>query len=135
LIVRWMLDTDTLSHHVNRSDGKVSQMLRQVGADRVCISIITAGEMRFGAVRKDASKLLARIEVALHAVDVLAIEPPADRHYAEIRSDLARKGTPIGPNDLWIAAHARATGCILVTGNTREFSRVPGLTVENWLDG
>lgn len=66
-------------------------------------------------------------------MEVLSLEPPADRHYAEIRLQLTRQGVPVGPNDLLIAAHALATGLVVVTANAREFSRVPGLGVENWL--
>ena len=67
-------------------------------------------------------------------MDILPLEHPADEHYGEIRAHLNRMGHPIGWNDLFIAAHARSSGLILVTDNIREFSRVPGLTVVNWLD-
>lgn len=63
----------------------------------------------------------------------MPLEAPVDQHYADIRAALKREGTPIGPNDLMIAAHARALGLMLVTDNLREFRRVPGLVVENWL--
>ena len=66
-------------------------------------------------------------------MDVLPLEAPADRHYAHIRHHLARQGTPIGPNDLLIAAHALALNLTVVTANTREFDRVPNLKIENWL--
>jgi tRNA(fMet)-specific endonuclease VapC len=66
-------------------------------------------------------------------LEILALEEPTDRHYAEIRSYLHRIGQPIGHNDLLIAAHARSLDLIMVTHNESEFSRVPGLTVENWL--
>ena len=69
----------------------------------------------------------------LSALEILPLEPPADERYAEIRHHLARQGTPIGPNDLLIAAHALAADLTLVTANTREFERVPSLRVDNWL--
>ena len=69
----------------------------------------------------------------LSALEILPLEPPADERYAEIRHHLARRGTPIGPNDLLIAAHALAADLTLVTANTREFERVPSLRVDNWL--
>ena len=70
----------------------------------------------------------------LDAMDVLRTFPPdIAQHYAFIRCDLEARGLPIGPNDLLIAAHARAAALTLVTGNVREFARVPGLAVENWL--
>jgi tRNA(fMet)-specific endonuclease VapC len=62
------------------------------------------------------------------------MESPVEEHYADIRNTLERAGTSIGPNDLLIAAHARSLGLTLVTDNMREFSRVPGLPVENWLE-
>ncbi len=70
----------------------------------------------------------------LSTLNILPLEPPADRHYGTIRQELARQGIPIGSNDLLIAAHALALDLTVVTANAREFSRVPGLRVENWLD-
>lgn len=64
---------------------------------------------------------------------MLAFEPPAEEHYGDVRFHLEQAGTPIGANDLFIAAHARAIGLVLVTNNEREFARVPGLAIENWL--
>jgi tRNA(fMet)-specific endonuclease VapC len=69
----------------------------------------------------------------LSVIEILPLTPPADRLYGDIRASLERVGTPIGGNDLLIAAHALASDCILVTDNEREFSRVEGLVVENWL--
>jgi len=71
--------------------------------------------------------------LVLAALDILPLKPPVDEHYGEIRAYLNRTGQPIGWNDLFIAAHARALELTLVTANVREFSRVPGLHVENWL--
>lgn len=68
------------------------------------------------------------------AMPILPLEAPADEYYGAIRHQLERAGTPIGPNDLLIAAHARALGLTLVTDNVREFTRVPQLSVENWLN-
>ena len=72
-------------------------------------------------------------EAVLNALPVLPMEEPVDREYATIREDLERRGLPIGPNDLLIAAHARSLGLTLATGNTDEFERIPGIVVENWL--
>jgi tRNA(fMet)-specific endonuclease VapC len=74
------------------------------------------------------------VDLILSALDVLPLEPPTDRHYGVIRQRLVTQGTPIGPNDLLIAAHARALDLAIVTANVREFSRVHGLKVENWLE-
>ena len=76
---------------------------------------------------------MARIDAALGALDVLPLEPPVDRLYGELRVELERRGLPIGGNDMLIAAHAMTLRYTLITDNEREFSRVPGLQVENWL--
>lgn len=76
---------------------------------------------------------MARIEAALGALDVLPLEPPVDRLYGELRVELERSGLPIGGNDMLIAAHAMTLGYTLITDNEREFGRVRGLQVENWL--
>ena len=73
-----------------------------------------------------------QVEAILAAIDVLPLEEAATWHYSQIRNRLERTGRPIGLNDLLIAAHAKALGVTLVTNNTREFHRVPGLTVEDW---
>ena len=78
--------------------------------------------------------MTAQLETVLAALDMLPLDQPADRHYGEIRQALERAGTPIGANDLIIAAHALARGLTLVTANGTEFRRVPGLRIENWLN-
>lgn len=107
--------------------------MASVGESTVCTSIVVAAELRFGAVKSGSPKLADRVDRILSALEVLPLQPPADRHYGDIRQKLARRGLPIGPNDLLIAAHARALDLAVVTANAREFSRVPGLRVENWL--
>jgi tRNA(fMet)-specific endonuclease VapC len=83
--------------------------------------------------KKNSAKLTRQLETILSAVSILSLEEPVDYHYAEIRAHLHNIGQPIGHNDLLIAAHARSLDLVMVTHNEREFSRVPGLTVENWL--
>ena len=130
---RFLLDTNILSDLVRRPQGPVAERIRVEGEATVCTSIIVAAELRYGAIKSGSRKLSRRIDTILSAIETLPFEPPGDRHYAEIRSDLARRGTPIGPNDLLIAAQAKSKGLVVVTANTDEFSRVPGLGVENWL--
>ena len=84
-------------------------------------------------MKSGSRKLAERVELILSAVDILPLEAPADRHYGKLRHHLMSQGIPIGPNDMLIAAHALSTGLTVVTANTGEFSRVPGLNVENWL--
>lgn len=130
---RYLLDTNILSDLVRHPGGRVTARIAAVGEKTVCTSIIVAGELRFGAAKKGSERLSQQIETVLSALAVQALEPPADAHYASLRLFLEKAGIPIGPNDMLIAAHALALGLVLVTDNTREFSRVPGLAVENWL--
>jgi tRNA(fMet)-specific endonuclease VapC len=104
-----------------------------LGPSRVGTSIIVAAELRFWAVKRDSSMLAAKLDQLLNEISVLPMEPPADEIYARLRAMLERAGTPIGGNDMLIAAHALTLDCTLVTGNEREFRRIPGLNLENWL--
>lgn len=130
----YMLDTNIMSELARNPQGSVTKRISEVGPDAVCISIITAAELRFGCAKKGSAKLLAQIEAILGSLQVLAFDVPADREYGGIRAELEAAGKPIGPNDLLIAAHALALGAVLVTANIGEFTRVHGLHVENWID-
>ena len=129
----WMLDTNTLSDLIRNPQGALVQRLSSVEPDAVATSIVVACELRFGARRKGSDALTSRVEQLLGALTMLPFDEPADQHYADIRAALERAGTPIGSHDLFIAAHARSRGMTLVTHNTREFERVPGLNVEDWM--
>ena len=129
----WMLDTNTLSDLIRNPRGALVHRLSNIEADAVCTSIVVACELRFGARRKGSNTLTQRVEQLLASLTVLPLDEPADQHYADIRSALERAGTPIGNHDLFIAAHARSRDLTLVTHNTREFVRVPGLRVDDWL--
>jgi tRNA(fMet)-specific endonuclease VapC len=122
-----------LSDLVRNPRGAVADRIAATGEDSVCTSIVAAAELRYGAAKSGSEKLANRVDLLLSAMEVLPLEAPADRRYAELRHHLTRQGTPIGPNDLLISAHALAAGLTVVTANVREFSRVPGLKVENWL--
>lgn len=130
---RYLLDTNILSDLVRQPQGSVARRIAQAGEETICTSIIVAAELRFGAEKSDSDKLTDRVDLILSAIEILPLESPSDREYAKLRHYLARNGTPIGPNDLLIAAQALSSGLIMVTANTGEFSRVPGLSVENWL--
>ncbi len=134
MVHRFLLDTNIVSHVARFPQGSPAQHIAAVGERRVCTSIVVAAELRYGAARRRSERLTRRIEVILSALDVLAFDEPADRRYAELRTHLERRGTPVGPNDLLIAAQALALGLTVVSANVDEFMRVPGLHVENWLD-
>lgn len=128
-----MLDTNIVSDLIRNPQGKSARQIRKVGTDGLCISIITSAELRFGCVKRGSPRLTRVVEQVLNELETLALDVPVDREYAEIRNDLEKAGRPIGPNDLLIAAHARAVGAILVSANASEFKRVRGLKTENWV--
>ena len=130
---RYLLDTNIISDLIRNPQGAASQQIGRVGEAAVCTSIVVACEMRYGARKKRAARLQERLEGIFLRIDVLPLASPVEVHYAEIRARLEQSGTPIGPNDLLIAAHALALNLTLVTANIREFERVPNLQVINWI--
>ena len=131
--MRHLLDTNIVSDLVRNPQGKVASRIAEAGEDTVCTSVIVAAELRFGAVKKGSERLKTQLERVLAALAILPFEEPADLAYATLRVQLEAAGTPIGGNDMLIAAQAMAAGFCVVTDNEREFARVSGLTVENWL--
>lgn len=132
-MLRYMLDTDICSYIMRRSSDALLKRLQTLSTSDVCISVITKSELLFGV---EVSPRRQQDEAALNSflryVNVLEFSDSASEHYAKIRADLKKQGAMIGANDLLIAAHARSSGLILVTNNTREFGRVRNLSVENW---
>ena|SRR5205823_10240369 len=130
---RYMLDTDTCSYIMKRSNDQVLKRLQKVAVSDVCISVITKAELLFGV---EVSARRQQDETALNAflryAEVLDFPDQASSHYARIRAELKVRGMMIGANDLCIAAHACSLGLTLVTNNTREFGRVRKLVLENW---
>jgi tRNA(fMet)-specific endonuclease VapC len=131
--MRYMLDTNIVSDLVRHPQGRIAEHVRKVGEAQVCTSIIIAAELRYRATKKGSQRLTAQLETVLGGLDVLPFEAPADAAYGLIRTRLEQAGTPIGGNDLLIAAHALALGCTIVTYNEGEFARIDGLPRENWL--
>ena len=127
-----MLDTNIVSDLVRQPHGPVAQRAAALEPGSVAISIIVAGELRYGAERRGSARLARQLEAVLSAIEILPLAEPADRHYGIIRSELERRGLRIGHNDLLIAAHARVLGATLVTNNFGEFSRVSDLRIEDW---
>ena len=131
--MRYLLDTNILDDLAKRPDGAARRRLAGLEPSAVCTSIIVVAEVRYGFAKRPSAKLEAAVAAILATIDVIPFDDPADRSYGIIRAELEQAGTQIGPNDLIIAAQALALGLIVVTDNEREFRRVPGLLVENWL--
>lgn len=132
-MARYMLDTDTCSYVMKRSNPAVLRRLATVPVSSVCMSVITKSELLYGVeVSPRRSQDASALAAFLPYVEVLDLPDAAALHYAEIRAELKKRGALIGANDLFIAAHARALELTLVTNNTAEFSRVKGLAIENW---
>lgn len=131
--LRYLLDTNILSALIRQPQGPVAAMLARRGHGTVCTSIVVAAELRFGARKLGSSVLSRKVDALLASLPVLSLEGGVDLTYASIRFQLEQAGTPIGPNDLLIAAQALDLGLTLVTDNVAEFTRVSGLRVENWL--
>jgi tRNA(fMet)-specific endonuclease VapC len=132
--MKWMLDTDTCIAMIKRQPASILGRLSGKSIGQVSISSITLGELAFGAsksIRSQQSK--AALGEFLLALEVAAFDEGAALQYGDVRAVLERAGTPIGPLDTLIAAHALATDAILVSHNTREFARVQGLRCEDWL--
>ena len=131
---RYLLDTNILSHLIRNPSGPVFDYLKSILPATACTSIIVSAEIRFGLRKGASKKLQIQAEKVLEVMDILPLEKPVDLHYGEIRAFLNQAVKPIGGNVLFIAAHALALGLTLVSANVREFSRVPSLRVENWLE-
>ena len=130
----FMLDTDICIYLINERDETLRERF-DANASGICISAITHAELQFGAAHSARVEENTReLEAFCLDLDILSFDAAAGVDYGEIRQALVRHGRPIGANDLLIAAHARSAGATLVTNNEREFGRVPGLRVENWLE-
>lgn len=133
----YLLDTNIISYFLRGASTALNQRILDSAPDTLAISIISAGELRYGLRRlkpsRRANELARQLDALLSAVAVQALPAAAAQHYGDIRAQLESRGTPIGGNDLWIAAHALAQDMTLVTNNIREFERVASLRLENWL--
>ncbi len=134
--MRYMLDTNTLVYVLNARPQHLAvlQRFESEAPSMLCVSAITEAELRFGiekSQRKDAT--LKNLHRVLDALNVAAFDTRAAESYGALRATLEIAGTPIGPLDTLIGAHALSLGLVLVTGNTREFERVKGLRIESWI--
>jgi tRNA(fMet)-specific endonuclease VapC len=131
--VPYLLDTNIISDIMRNPRGLAAQRARVVGPSNIRTSILVISEVRYGLAKRHAPVMASRLAELEQRVPILPFDAPADEHYVVVRTQLEKQGTPIGALDLLIAAHALALDDTLVTANEREFSRVEGLRVENWL--
>ena len=129
----WFLDTNACIMHLRGRHPQLSERWRQHRAEDLAIPLTTYAELLVGAEKSsEPDRVRQQIDQLLEAHEVVEITEDVAGHYARIRADLEKRGMAIGGNDLWIAATALAHGATLVTNNTGEFSRVPGLLIEDW---
>jgi tRNA(fMet)-specific endonuclease VapC len=131
---RYLLDTNICIYIKNHRPAEVLAHFSKLPPGKVAMSVITYGELCFGAEKSAKPKETRHIlEQLIALIPVLPLDEAVSTHYGKIRQHLQVNGKPIGNNDLWIASHALANKLILVTNNVAEFERVPGLRVENWV--
>jgi tRNA(fMet)-specific endonuclease VapC len=131
-MLKFMLDTNICIFTIKNKPERVRARFN-LNTGRMCISSITLMELIYGAEKSQApERNLAVVEGFVSRLEVLDYDAPAAIHSGQIRAELARKGTPVGPYDQMIAGHARSRGLIIVTNNLREFERIPGIRTEDW---
>lgn len=129
-----MLDTNICIYIRQKRPQEVLRRFERMTVGDAAISVVTYGELRYGAEKSGApAASFRRLQDLVGLIPVLPLSATAGEHYGEIRAALEQGGQMIGNNDLWIAAHAKDAGLTLVSNNEREFRRVPGLKVENWV--
>lgn len=132
-MLKYMLDTNIIIYTIKNRPEQVRQAFKQ-HENQMCISAITFGELIYGTERStQPERNLADVEGLVARLEVAPFEEHAAEHFGQLRAELYRIGKPIGPYDMMIAAHARSMGLILITNNMKEFERVPGLRIENWV--
>lgn len=133
--MRYMLDTNICIYAIKHNPEKVYHKLLEHEPEEICISSVTYAELVHGVEKSAAvEKNRVALSLLLSNIEILSFNVNAADEYGRIRADLEKKGTPIGPLDMMIAGHAKSVGCIVVTNNVKEFSRVDGLVIENWAE-
>lgn len=134
MTIRYLLDTNICIYIAKYNPASVRARFAQHSANELAMSVVTLGELRFGAEKSHAKdQAMAVIDELASLMNVEELGDGVAAHYGEIRAALQKSGQMIGNNDLWLAAHARSQNWILVTNNEKEFLRVDGLRVENWV--
>jgi tRNA(fMet)-specific endonuclease VapC len=133
IAARFLLDTNICIYAARGKSPQLQARFAKLRPGEARLSVITFGELQFGAAKSQHSAaVLIGLQELTALIPVLPLPLEAGIEYGRIRARLEARGEPIGGNDLWIAAHARVAGLTLVTNNTGEFSRVPGLKLQNW---
>ncbi len=131
--MRYMLDTNIVAYAKNNRPEVVYERMSRFDPEDLCVSVITLAELEYGVFNSsNPERNQLALTLFLANIEVVPFNDDAAVEYGRIRAELKRKGTPIGANDLMIAAHAKSLGVTLVTSNTREFERVEGLMLEDW---
>lgn len=130
----YVLDTNICIYIIKKQPHSVFERFESLPLGSASMSLVTFGELEYGAMRSNNSKKALNIlDELINYIPVLPMRTDVAKHYGDIRANLAKKGTPIGNNDLWIAAHTRSLDHVLVSNNLKEFERVENLKLENWL--
>ena len=131
--MRYLLDTNVCVDYLNARYPSVVEHIRETSPDDLCLSSVVVAELRYGADKSARKKQNhEKLDVLTAEIQCAEFDLDAARSFGQVRTALEAKGTPIGPYDMMIAAHALSLGCVLVTDNAHEFDRVEGLVVENW---
>lgn len=132
-MLNYMLDTNIAIYVIKHRPAQVAHIFNQ-HAGRMCVSVITVSELYYGAEKSQFSaRNIAVIEDFLSRLEILPYTPKASAHFGNIKAQLTKQGKIIGENDIHIAAHARSEGLVLVSNNLKEFERIEGLRLENWV--
>lgn len=130
-----LLDTNICMYVINTKPPEVLQWFREYRMGEIGICSVVAAELAYGVAKSGSTRNRQALEMFLGPLMILPFDEDAIWSYGELRTELKRKGTPIGSLDTMIAAHALSLRCTLVTNNTREFAKVAGLTLDNWVEG
>ena len=129
----YMLDTNICSYIIRNKPQSIKSKLQEIEENHtVALSSIVVSELLYGATKKDSPKLMRIVSAFIDNFIIYDYSKISAKSYANIRTDLEKKGNIIGANDLLIASHALSLGAVLVTNNTREFERVEKLSLEDW---
>ena len=131
--MKYLLDTNICIYIINERPIEVMARFRQERIGDIGVSSLTAAELAYGVEKSGSARNIQALDKFLAPLEIAAFDETAFRHYGRLRADLERRGQPIGSMDMLIAAHALALDAVLVTNNTREFERVTGLRLDNWV--